>query len=102
MEPAVMTVLIEQFLVSSPFLNPTMIQHRNSVCMSNGRKPMGDYKGCAASHESFQRLQQVGLRLRVQCRGGLVQDQYRRVLQYRPSDGQPLALAAGQRRSAFA
>ena len=49
-----------------------------------------------AGHEPFEAFHNERLGLGVQGRGGLVEDQKRRVLQKRPGDGQTLALAAGQ------
>ena len=44
----------------------------------------------------LQRVLDQPLALGVQVAGGLVQDQYGRVLQDGPRDGHPLALAAGE------
>ena len=45
-------------------------------------------------HQRRERVLDQQLGLGIQRRGGLVQNQNRRVLQQRPRDGQPLALPA--------
>ena len=49
-----------------------------------------------------ERLLDRRLDLRIERRGGLVEDQDRRVLQDHPGDGDPLALAAGELDAALA
>jgi hypothetical protein len=53
-------------------------------------------------HQRRQRLLDVALGLGVQRRGGLVEDQDRRVLEHGPGDGDALPLPAGQQHAAIA
>ena len=53
-------------------------------------------------HQPFQRLLHGTLALRIQRAGGLVEQQYRRVLEQGAGDGDALLLAAGQACTAFA
>ena len=63
---------------------------------------MGDDQGGAAFFQAFQRLLDGGFGLRVECRGGFVEQQQRGVAQDRAGDRDALALAAGQAHAAFA
>jgi len=63
---------------------------------------VGDDQGCPSGHEVVQGLLHLDLRLRVQGRSGLVEDQDRGVLEDGPGDGDPLALPAGELRSRLA
>jgi hypothetical protein len=56
----------------------------------------------AAPHGDLQRGLHRAFALGVERRGGLVEQQQRRVLQHRARDGHPLALAAGQAQAALA
>ncbi|CRM72492.1 hypothetical protein [Pseudomonas sp. 22 E 5] len=57
---------------------------------------MGNHQGRAALHDLVQGRLNVPLGFGVEGRGGLVQNQQRRVLQQGPGDCQALTLAAGQ------
>jgi hypothetical protein len=56
----------------------------------------------AAAHQVRERGLDLGLRAAVQRRGGLVQQQHRRVLQHGARNADALALAARQARPALA
>ena len=66
------------------------------------RQSVGDDKGGPVLHQVFQGLLDLSFRFGVKGRGGLVENQDRRVLQDRPGDGDPLAFAAGEPGAAFA
>jgi hypothetical protein len=57
---------------------------------------MGDDQRGAADGGQFQLGLDGFFRLRIEGRSGLVEDQYRRVLEQRSGDGDPLFLAAGK------
>ena len=63
---------------------------------------MGDDDGGAPAHHLRERGLHFALGYGVQRRGGLVQDQDRRVLQQRSCDGHPLPLAAGEQHAVVA
>ncbi|MCW0416310.1 hypothetical protein NB689_002064 [Xanthomonas sacchari] len=63
---------------------------------------MGDRDHRLARHQFVQAVLDRRLHFRIQRRGGLVQDQDRRVLEQHAGDGDALALAAGQLHAALA
>ena len=63
---------------------------------------MGDDERRAVQHQIAERLLHQPLRLGVERRGRLVENEDGRVLEQRPGDGQPLPLPAGQPLPAFA
>ena len=65
-------------------------------------QPVGDDQRRAALHHLAQRQLDPGLGVRVDRRGGVVQDQDPRVHQQRAGDRDPLALAARERQAALA
>ena len=63
---------------------------------------MRDDQHGAVVHQALERLLDQPLALGVERRGGLVEQQDRRVLEQGPRDGQPLALAARDLHAALA
>jgi hypothetical protein len=70
--------------------------------MLDGGEPVGDHDRRAPAHQLFERRLDQPLGLGVERRGGLVEDQYRRVLEDRPGDRDALPLAARQPDAALA
>ena len=70
--------------------------HHDAIGAAHRRKPMRDHKHRASAHQIVQRRLHQRFRLAVQRGGGLIQNQNRRILQQRPRNRQPLALAAGK------
>ena len=63
---------------------------------------MGDDDGGPPLGKPFKGLLQFCLRHAVQRRGGLVQNQHRRIFQKDPGNGDPLLLSAGEQRPPLA
>src|SRR5438045_9055351 len=59
----------------------TAVEHQNSVEAAHRREPVRDYDRGASLHQPFHRLLNERFRFRIQARGGLVEDQDRRVRQ---------------------
>ena len=78
------------------------IDHDNAVRPGDRAKSMGNHERSAAAHQAFKGFLHRLLRLAVKRRRRLVQDQYTRVFQNGPCDGDPLALAAAQLEPALA
>ncbi len=78
------------------FDHGAFLQHQDPVGVLHGGQAMGDRDHGPALPGAFKRFLNFMLGLAVECAGGLIQKQDRRVLQHRPSDADPLLLAAGQ------
>src|SRR5438034_1253975 len=92
----------EQFLVRSALDDFALLEHQNAIRPPRGGEPVRDDEGRASAGQTLQRVEDQSLRFRIQRAGGLVEDEDRRVPQKRACEGEPLALAAGQRRPALA
>ena len=85
------------------FLDDAAVLHdQDAVGLEHGRQPMRDDQRGAALHQLLQRRLHQRLALGVERRGGLVEQQDRRVAQDGAGNRHALALAAGQRHAAFA
>ena len=78
------------------------VEHQDAVEAAHGRQPMRDHDRGASLHQPLHRLLDQRLRLRVQARRRLVQDQHARIRQERPRQRHPLPLAARQLDAALA
>src|SRR5580658_8787909 len=74
----------------------SIIQNKNGVGPANGGEPMRDHDGRFTLHQTIQGFEDQLLRSRVQAGAGLIQDQYRRIANDGPGDGNPLPLSAGK------
>src|ERR1700686_4020700 len=95
MQTLVKTVIIYQYIMRAALHDPSSFQHEDIVGMQYGGKAMGNNKGGSVGHQVFQRLLHHLFTLGVQGAGGLVQNEYRSVLEKRPGDADALPLAAG-------
>ena len=78
------------------------IEHCYQLRVAHRRQPMGDDDGGAIAHQLDQRVPHLPLADRVEMRGRLVEDQYRRVLEEGARDRDALALSAGELDAALA
>ena len=78
------------------------INDEDAVGIGDGGEAMRDDQRRAPGRKLGQRLLDRPLRLRIQRRGRLVEDQDRRVLQEDASNGETLLLAAGELHPALA
>ncbi len=84
------------------FDDPSGVEHQDLVGAHNCRQTVGDDQGGTADCDLLQLGLDGLLGLRVEGRGGFVEDQYRRVLQQRAGDRHALLFAAGQLQAALA
>ena len=91
-----------QFLECAGLDDASAVEHQNFGRLAYGRKAMRDDKGGTVLHHLVQRRQKAGLGRRIERAGGLIEDQYRRILQQGARDGQALAFATGERAAALA
>ncbi len=79
-----------------------MVHDDDPVGFEHGREPMRDDDRGAALHQLFERLLHEPLGLRVERTRRLVEQQNRRILEYRARQRDALALAAREARAALA
>mmetsp|Transcript_31095 Transcript_31095/g.82843 ORF Transcript_31095/g.82843 Transcript_31095/m.82843 type:complete len:231 (+) Transcript_31095:420-1112(+) len=79
-----------------------LFQNNDAICGPNRGEAVRNDKGRTSLHQSLQGLLHSPLRVRVQCGGGLVQDEQARILQQRPGDGHALLLATRERGAGIA
>ena len=80
--------------MSAMFHNLSLMQHVDDVSVLDGGQSVGDGNGGSRLHESEQRVLHKFLRFCVESRRGLVENQYWRVLEYCPRDGDALSLTS--------
>src|SRR5690625_3924622 len=90
----VKAVFAQQLPVRAPLRNPAGVEYDDLVRIDDGGEPVGDHQGRAPAADLTQGLQDLLLRLAVQCRGRLVEDDDGGTLEYHPGDGDPLLFAA--------
>ena len=82
--------------------DPALVEDEDPVQRAHRREAVGDHDRGAPLHQPLHRLLDQRLRLRVEARGRLVQDQDRRIGQEGAGHGHALALAARQLHAALA
>src|SRR5579871_1276536 len=82
--------------VAAHFDDAAAIEHDDAVGPLDGGKAVRNDQGRAADHQGVERILDAALRLRVQGRRGLVQNEHRGIFQKRTGDGEPLPLTARQ------
>src|SRR5437867_5757827 len=100
-QPSVQFATTYQLVVYSDIHDPPVVHDDDSVSQLERSQPMRDEEGCPVAHELYEHLLDQRLALDVQCAGGLVQDQNRRIAQDRASQGDSLALSAGELHGPF-
>ncbi len=78
------------------------LKHRDQFGIAHSRQAVRDHNGGAIAHQLDERVAHLRLADGVEMRGGLVEDQHRRVFEERARDGDALPLAAGQLHAALA
>ena len=91
-----------QLLVRAALDDAALVHHHDLVGERDGAGPVGDDEGGAPVGDLLQGAADLELRLHVDARGGVVEDEDARVHDQRPRDGDALALAAAEREAAFA
>src|SRR6266581_4769798 len=101
-ELCVDALLRQQLGVPADLDDAAALEHHDAVGALDCREPVRDHDGGAAAHQGFERRLHLALGLRIERRGGLVEDQQRRVLQQGARDRQALALAAREPQAVLA
>ena len=92
----------EQVGVRALLDDASAVEHDDAVAVLDRRQPVRDDDRRAPAHQLFERRLDQPLRLGVERRGRLVEDQDRRVLEDRARDRDALPLAARQPDAALA
>lgn len=82
--------------MGAPLDEAAVVEDQDLVGGHDGRQPMGDDQGRAATQGLVEGGLHGGLVLGVEVAGGLVEDDDAGVLQQHPGDGQALLLAPGE------
>jgi len=101
-QPGIHAVELQQLLLRAVLYHHTVLDDDDFVCIAQGAQTMGDRDDRAARHQSFQGLDDQMLRLGIQGRRRLVENEDRVVPDQRTSDPNALALTAGECRTAVA
>ena len=95
-QPSVESAGFQQIGVVALLHQPSFVEHQDAVGGPDGGEAVGDHQRGAPFHDPFQGLVDKGLGFGVEMGGGLVEDEYLRVFQDHPGQGDPLLLAARQ------
>lgn len=74
-EAGVETRLCQQLLMRPAFHNAPAFQDQDAIRIFNGGEAVGDDKGGTSVPQRVKRLLYLALRLGVECRGGLVENE---------------------------
>ena len=91
-----------KFPMLARLCDQAVVEHHDSVRMDDRREAMGDDNGCSPSGEETERLPYRGLVGAIEVGGRLIENQDGCILQECAGDGEALAFAAGEFRSALA
>ena len=91
-----------ELLMDALLDDPALFHHDDEVRAAQRAQPVGHDERGAAGDRAVERLENLVLRLAVDGRGRVVEQQDRRLEQHRARDGETLALAARQRVAALA
>src|SRR5262245_13210453 len=81
-------------LVSAFLDDAALVHDQDAVAGEDGCEPMRDHERGALGHQALERRLHIFLRLGVERGGGFVEQEERRVAQYRARDRDALPLAA--------
>ena len=95
----VISVLADEFVVGAPLHYLSLVEHAYLVGILDGGESVGYRHGGARLHQSFQSVLHESLALCVESRCCLVEDEYRRILEYGSRYAHSLSLSAGEARS---
>src|ERR1700687_492777 len=102
MKPGIRSATGDQFRVRSALPDLSVFQDENLVRAANRGKAMRDYESGSPNHQVGERFLHEHLGLRIQLRGGLVQNKNGRIFQDGARDGNALSLSPAQARSPLA
>src|SRR2546426_757828 len=89
----IQTTQIQEFFMLATLDNLSVLHNKDDAGFLDGGKPVGDHDGSLSLHQAVQRFVDEFLRLRVQPRGRLVQNENRGVANDGAGDSYTLALA---------
>src|SRR5467141_1973904 len=92
----------QQFVVGALLRDTTILQDDDLVGIADGAQAVSNGDDGAPLHEAFERLHHQPLRLGIERRSGLVEDEDGRVADDRARDADALPLATGERLASFA
>src|SRR6266478_8543133 len=92
----------QQFVVGALLRDTAILQDDDLVGIADGAQAVSNGDHGAPLHEAFECLHQQPLRLGIERRSGLVEDEDGRVADDRARDADALPLAAGERLASFA
>ena len=95
-QPGIQRALFDQLAMRPHCHQPALVDDRDTVGMLDRSQTMGDHQCGAPGHQAGQRLLDQVFALCVECAGGFIQQQDRRIDQQCTGDGQALPLPAGQ------
>src|SRR5215471_931933 len=88
-------------LMSSPFDNLAIFEHKDLIGATNGAQAMRNYKCCPAAHEGSKAFLDVSLAFSIETGGGFIENQNSGRCKNRPGNGYSLPLAAREFYAAF-
>src|SRR5437870_11825110 len=92
----VQAVARQQLVVCAALDDATTVEHQNETRMRDRRQAVRDHEYGAAFEQTLDGLLDESLRFRVERRGGLVENQNRRIRKQSAGDRESLALSARQ------
>src|SRR5215470_19327715 len=101
-ERGIASALAQQLLVPAGFDDRSGFDHEDAIGMHDGWQPMGDDDRRAILAELGDGFLHVTLGLRIECGGGLVEQNERSSLDQRAGNRDALALAAGELQAVLA
>ena len=72
-----------------------LLQHQNALRTLYSGGPVGNNDAGTVLFGVVYRIPHISLRGGIQCRGGFIEDQHRRIFQQCPGDSDALALPTG-------
>ena len=90
------TLLFDQLVMGAPLDDAALVHNHNAVRVADGRQTVGNDKGSTSTHQSVHAVLHQLLGAGIDGRGGLIQDEHRRVGHSGPGNGNELPLALGQ------
>ena len=88
--------------MGAPFYDAPFMEHTDLVCVLDGTQAVGDGYRRTGLHQTFESILYQSLALRVEGRGGFVEDEDGRVLQDGTGNADALALSAAEASAAVA
>ena len=82
--------------MGTPLDDAALVHDHDAVCVADGGQTVGDNKSSTSTHEGVHAILHQLLSAGIDGRGGLIQDEHRRVGHSSPGNGNELPLTLGQ------